>query len=192
MQRLRTYDEFQRAEVAFRTAFRKATPTDPFSPRLSSRLLLYPIDYTVLESAQFDALATASARIGMSRAYFAGYGGEGGDWGKTHSHGLVDLHRYEDYRHGNGSAPLEHFLFAPQGEWGLVTSDGEYALVGGAPDFVADLRECLNYDAEETLRAFISDWREIGLASGSVEWVPTLLRHVFGAEEASRRWTDLA
>jgi len=69
-----------------------------------------------------------------------------------------------------------------------VTSDGQYAVVGGAASFVADLRESLGFDQEAALQAFVRDWRETGRAGGSVEWIPRLLDHVFGPGEGLRLW----
>lgn len=183
-------EQLQQAESAFRAVFAKANYTDPFNPRLGSRLLVYPIDYTILEPAQFEAVGAASIRSGAPQAYVAGYGGEELGWSGTYDHRLVDLHNYEDYRPSGGSRNLEHFLFAPNGEWGLVTSDGEYALVAGTAPFMANLQDSLGYDQEHVLRAFISDWRESARAGASVEWVPVLLDHVLGEDKGFRLWAD--
>ena len=76
MRKLSSVEELQQAESAFRAVFARVSSTDPFQPRLGARLLLYPIDYTLLDAAQFEAVATASIHAGVERLYFAGYGGE--------------------------------------------------------------------------------------------------------------------
>ena len=190
MGQLTTPEQLEHAESAFRAVFAEANYTEPFRPRLRSRLLLYPIDYVFLDAGQYDALGTASIRAGVSAAYLAAFGGEEEGWGGTYGHRFVDLHSYADYRFGAGTSPLEHFLFAPTAEWGLVTSDGEYALVAGADSFVAEIRSLLDYNEDGVVRAFVSDWREIERAGGSAEWMPRLLRHIFGAEKQSRLWKD--
>lgn len=142
----------------------------------------------MLNRSQFDAVAAASLRLGVPNAYFVGFGGEDAGWGGTHGHSLVDLGSYDDYRLAEGASALEHFLFAPGGEWGLVTSDGEYALVGGQPTFIADLRDRLSYDQEAVIRSFVSEWREAGQAGASIEWVPPLLDQVLGPDKGLERW----
>jgi hypothetical protein len=185
---LATTGELARAESTFRRVFAKANYTDPFSDNLSARLLLYPIDYTIFDRRQYEAVAMAAHRAGSDRAYFAGYGGEDQGWGGTYGHGVVDLCSYDDYRGANASGALEHFLFGLEGDWGAVTSDGEYALLGGTPSFAAAVIEALGYEQERVVRAFVSDWRAAGKAGASVAWVPSVLDHVLGAGEGSRAW----
>lgn len=169
--------------------FAKVDYTEPFHSRVAARLLLYPIDYTILDPAQFQAVAAASLRIGIDCAYLVGFSGKNADWGVTYGHRLVDLRNYDDYASFEDASNLEHFLFAPTGAWGLVTSDGEYALIGSSKTFAADIRDQLSYEPEETVRRFVSDWREAEQEGATVEWVPTLLDHVFGVGEGSKRWS---
>ncbi len=138
--------------MAFRAVFARVSSTDPFQPRFGARLLLYPIDYTLLDAAQFEAVATASIHAGVERPYFAGYGGEEAGWGGTYGHRLVDVRSYDDYRYDDdGFIIIEHFLFAPRGECALVTSYGEYAIVAGTETFLDDLRSALGYDEVRAL-----------------------------------------
>jgi hypothetical protein len=188
VQQLTTPAELQRAEAAFRNAFAKASYTDPFSEALPARLLLYPIDYTLLDAEQVEAVARAARRYGNNPAYFAGFGGEERGWGGTYGHCLVDLGSFDDYRGANKVGNLEHFLFGMSGEWAAVTSDGEYALVAGDEPFVREVAAALDYDQDQVLRSFISDWREAGGAGASVQWVPALLDHILGEGEGSRAW----
>lgn len=180
--RVTTRRHLQEAAAAFRKVFAKASATEPFVPRLHARLLLYPIDYTVLDPSQFEAVARASLRAGMSSAYFANYGREDSGWDGTYGHRLVDLHSYADYRFVDGYAPLEHFLFPSSGDWGLVTSDGRYALVAGSEDFISDIRSALELDQRAVIRDFVSEWRDMERAGGSVDWVPLVLKHVSGPD----------
>jgi hypothetical protein len=82
--------------------------------------------------------------------------------------------------------PLEHFLFAPRGEWGVVTSHGQHAVVGGTQGFIGDVRARLRYDEAATVRAFVADWTEMAEAGATVDWVPVLLDHVLGAGHGRR------
>lgn len=183
-----TPEVLERVESAFRQVFRQPNYTAPFGSELKARLLLYPIDYTILDKDQHGAVAAAARRSGASDAYFAGYGGEDRGWGGTYSHGVVSLSSYDDYRRANAVGTLEHFLFGSDGAWGVVTSDGEYALVGGDRPFIDAVTTALAYDQEATVRAFVADWREAEEAGASVEWVPRLLEHVLGPEQGAQLW----
>lgn len=179
--------ELQQAEAAFRRAFAKASYTDPFGTSVRSRLLLYPIAYTILNPEQYAALGAASG-ASCRRAYFAAFGGEERGWGGTYAHRLVDLSSYDEYVGANPAGTLEHFLYGIGGDWGLVTSDGEYALLGGNEAFVASFADALGYDQDLALKTFIYDWREAEQAGASVGWVPILLDHVLGPGQGRRAW----
>lgn len=181
-----TSGELQKAQLQFQNVFARVSSTRPFHERMSGRLLLYPIDYVFLDRAQFAALSAVSIHAGVHTAYFAGFGGEGTGWAGTSGHRLVRLGDYEDYSSTAGDTDVEHFLFAAGGEWGVVTSDGEYAVVGGSEQMVSHLREALRYDQESVLQSFIRNSREMAAAGGATAWVPLLLQHVMGAEEAGR------
>jgi hypothetical protein len=189
---LTTVHELELADAAFQQVFGKASDVDPFDPRIVARLLLYPIDYTSLDRTQFEAVATAAAQIGETTAYWAGFGGEEAGWGGTYDHRIVDLGDHDGYEMKDGRHPfLEHFLYSPGGEWGVVTSRGSaFALVGGSEEFIATVRGRLAYDEERVVREFVSDWRELETGGASVDWVPVLLDHVLGAGEGSRRWKE--
>jgi hypothetical protein len=182
MQLLDTPDELQQAESAFARVFRKAESTEPFQPGIGSRLLLYPVDFVTLDEPYFKAVAKASITIGVETAYLAAYIHPGGTWGDTYGHRLLELRSYEEYRSrpNDDAVILEHFLFAPTAEWGLVTSDGQYAVLGGSVEFVRSVRDTLAYDQEHVVRAFVSDWEEMARIGATVDWVPNLLRHVLG------------
>ena len=101
---------------------------------------------------------------------------------------MLDLSSYEEYRSANPVGDLEHFLFARTGEWAAVTSDGDYALLGGIGAFTADIMRALQYDREKVLLQFVADWHTQGNNGASVEWVPKLLDHVLGAGKGSHVW----
>jgi hypothetical protein len=174
------------AGKAFRNVFARANAVDPFAPHVEGRLLLYPIDYVRLDKPQFEALAEASANLGGATAYLAAYG-EGGGWEATHSHYLIALDDYATYRALSGQT-LEHFLFDAGGEWGLVTADGGYALLGGSGAFSERVRHALGYDQHSVMCAFVKDWREEQTEGARVDWVPTVLDHLLGPGQGTVRW----
>jgi hypothetical protein len=185
---LATPVELERAEAAFHRAYANAGSTTPFRDALSARLLLYPIDYTLLDRHQFESLADAARASDATSAYLAGFGGEAAGWPGTYGHCIADLTSYDEYRNANPVYPLEHFLYAPSGAWGLVTFHGEYALVAGSDRFIADLARRLEYDETRAVNAFVRDWRAAGEAGASTEWAVPLLDHVLGRGVGDPAW----
>lgn len=187
--RLTTPEELDRARSAFRRVFAKATDVDPFADHVTSRLLLYRIDYTGLEREQFDAIASASRAEGIHRAYLVGLPGEyNPTWEATWGHFMIDLVSYVEYNAAWEFGPMvEHFLFAEDGSWGVATSHGEYALVGGSSSFIASVREALVYDEQEGVEQLVSDFRAMLEGGSSAAWVGIMLAHVFGPA-ARARW----
>jgi hypothetical protein len=188
MARLITPEEFQDMESSFRSVFSQGDPAEPFVAEITGRLLLSPIDYTLLDRIQFEAVAAASLSRGIESAFHAEFGRDDVRWGKTYNHRTVDLQDYADYRGVDDALSVEHFLFSPTGGWGVVTSDGEYAVIGGDTSFVDDVRRRLGYEDEIVLNAFVTKWRELEQAGAVVHWVPKLLDHVLGRGEGRRRW----
>jgi len=148
------------------------------------------LDYTLLTPVQFQAVAGASIRGGMSEAFLVGDGGEPGGWGATYGHRLLNLRNDAEYRSDDGPASLEHFLYARDGVWGLVTSDAEYAVMAGPRTFIADVSDQLDLDLEAAARALVTEWRALEGAGATAGWVPVLLSHVLGEERGTRLWLE--
>lgn len=179
--RLVTFEDFQWAEAAFRRLFARACDVSPFADEVGARLLLCPTRCLRLAPRQFEAVAAASAELGVVRAYSAGWSGEEGGWGATCGHRHVDLGGYESYVADLPAGAVGGFLFAPRGEWGVVTSALDYAVVGGPPRFVAAIRRTLEYDELAALERFVAEWQELAEVGAAIEWLPRLLDHVGAA-----------
>jgi hypothetical protein len=191
MRTLETHEQLRRAEAAGREVFRSfdVGTSHPFRDSIEARLLVYPIDYTMLAPEQFGAVAAAAAIVGDKTAYFAAYGNPEADWRGTSEHGVVALGDFLDYKPERNALILEHLLYSPQGAWGLATSDGEYAVVGGSHDFVDTLRHHLPQREDEAVKAFVRDWTEIGRGDGA-GWLRPLIEHVYGEARAARMWDE--
>jgi hypothetical protein len=176
--RLVTCEDFQWAEAAFRRLFARACDVSPFADEVAARLLLCPTRCLRLAPRQFEAVAAASADLGVVRAYSAGWSGEEGAWGTTSGHRHVDLGSYESYVADLPAGAVGGLLFAPRGEWGVVTSALDYALVGGPPPFVAAIRRTLEYDEPAALERFVAEWQELADVGATIDWLPRLLDHV--------------
>ena len=188
---LETAEELRRAEAAGREVFRSFDDgtSQPFRKSIEARLLVYPIDYTMLEPEQFGALAAAAATVGDRTAYLAGYGDPEAGWHGTYDHRVVALDDFLDYK-PKGQLILEHMLYSPQGAWGVATSHGDYAVAGGRQSFVDALRRHLPQRENEAVEAFVRDWREIGRGGGHVDWLRPLIEHLYGEHRAATVWSD--
>lgn len=193
MRTLETPEELRRAEAAGSEVFRAfdARTSQPFRESIEARLLVYPIDYTMLEPEQFGALAAAAATVGDRTAYLAACGSPEAGWRGTYEHCLVALDDFLDYKPKRDALVLEHLLYSPQGAWGLATSDGEYAVAGGPQSFVDTLRRHLPQREDEAVKALVRDSMEVGRDGDYVEsWLRPLIEHVYGEDRAVMMWDE--
>ncbi|MEJ7567735.1 MAG: hypothetical protein WKF41_05660 [Gaiellaceae bacterium] len=150
-------------------------------------MLIYPISYTMLGREQFGAVAEAAASVGDATAYLVPYGSLEADWAGTYDHRLVAL-EYTDYEL-EGTLVLEHLLYSPEGKWGVVTSHGDFALVGGTQTVIDAVRGGITADEELMTRAFVRDWRDIGRRGGEIGWLLPLLVHLYGEARTHELWS---
>jgi hypothetical protein len=192
MEALDTPEQLREAETVAHRVFQSiGTGTrNPFREQIEARTLIYPIDYTMLDEGQFQAVGAAAASVGDQSAYLAPYGTLEAGWAGTYDHSLVALDSYSDYRPG-GALILEHLLYSPHGTWGLVTSDDGEALVGGSQGFVKVLRDRLAEKEGVMVRAFVRDSKDMGRGGGNVEWLQPLLVHLYGKARAQRLWDEV-
>lgn len=184
MKRLTTSDEFRSAEAAARRVFRSFDASRPFRERMEARMLLYPINYTMLTVEQFRALAEAATAVGDDTAYVVPYAVADASWESTYDHGVVELHAFSDYS-PEGTLILEHLLYSPQGRWGLVTSDGGDALLGGSQAFIEAVGEALPEGEEARMvKTFVRDSQYLGRSGGDIDWLHPVLAHLYGETKA--------
>lgn len=160
----------------------------PFHEAISDRMLIYPIDYTMLTPDQFGAVAAGAEVVGDTYAYVVSYGTLEAGWAGTYDHRLVGLNDYRTYR-PRGAVVLEHLLYSPSGSWGVITSDGGEAVVGGPWAFIDRVRSNLPESEELMATAFVRDQKAVGHGGGNIEWLRPLLRHLYGDAKAEHYWT---
>src|SRR4051812_18446945 len=103
----------QSARSAFERVFDPRWDVAPFRPQLPDRVLMYPVDYTMLEPEQFGAVAAAvDAATSEDEAFLAALGEPGSGWGGTYDHAVVALGDYASYKPPD-TLVLEHTLFSP-------------------------------------------------------------------------------
>jgi hypothetical protein len=185
--RLTTLEEFVGAEAAFSSVFACASDIEPFQASVEARLLLSPTRGFGLSEKHFAAVAAGAAASGVHRAFFAGWSGDDGAWGATHGHRHVDLGSYGSYLAGADCSSIGQFLFAPRGEWGIVASALDYALIGGSATFVDEIAARLDYDADAELERFLVTWHELADVGACVDWLTPLVNHLVAGERPSPR-----
>jgi hypothetical protein len=187
--RLLSPDDVRSAEKAATRVYQSIGTgvSEPFRAQLGARMLIYPTDYTMLTSEQFQALSAGAALMGDTSAYVVPYGTLDAGWAGTYDHRLIDLGNYGDYR-PPGALVLEHLLYSPTGRWGIVTSDGGEAIVGGSDAFVEEIRSQVGDAEEDMAMAFVRDQRAVGQGGGNIEWLRPLLRHIYGDVGSKRLW----
>jgi hypothetical protein len=188
MKALETPEELREAEAAAMGVFKSIglRTTEPFNEKIETRILIYPIVYTMLGREHFGAVADAAAAVGDAVAYLAPYGDLEAGWRGTYDHRLVQLDDFSEYKPSDALI-LEHLLYSPKGAWGVMTSHGDFALAGGSPTFVETLRGHLP-EQEATARAFVRDWKDLGRGGGNIEWLRPLLVHLYGEVKADNLW----
>ena len=83
---------------------------------------------------------------------------------------------------------LENVLYSPSGQWGIMLSHEEHALLGGSTQFMSRLHDKLPPDS---LEEFLSFWKYArDHYQANIEWLPKQLIHVYGYETAQRLLSD--
>jgi len=106
----------------------------PFTARLSDRDLLFPVSFE-LEAGQLAALRGAAATVGDDSAFLlllAGTPDEPHYWELP----SADASPYEPF-----DFLLENALLSPSGQWGMLISSEDHAVIAGAPVFMQVIRE---------------------------------------------------
>lgn len=81
--------------------------------------------------------------------------------------------------------PLQNVAYSPAGSWGMMFSDEDHSLFGGLPDIIDTVQQMVpNLDRQ--VLDFLKAWEDYSYHYGSnVEWIPRLLNHVYGEEQAA-------
>jgi hypothetical protein len=140
---LTTSQELKRSQTAARKVFAAFGDDQPFRRRVKARLLVYPVDYTMLSSQQFGALAAAAAAVGERTAYLAAYGGSEAGWSGTYDHRLIGLDDFHAYKPSPDALILEHLRRGGGGQSADTRLDGDRPERRVHWVAVAALRACL-------------------------------------------------
>jgi hypothetical protein len=183
-------DRQRRAGRQFDTLFRALDPySEPFNVTASARLLLYPIEGFFLDEQQFRAIADASLENGDATGFLVpALSWEGqAEWDKRTMWELDLNNPTVSYYGGPENDPFVWItaMFGSNGGWGVVTSDEEFALVGGDEQVVAKIVARLPEHPTEMIDQLIEDVDDLYERLGiKTEWLFKVLQHVVGSARA--------
>jgi hypothetical protein len=136
----------------------------PFSGRFTDVLPFFPTDGYHLTQTQYAAVCDAALKQGDSAFCLSVIEYEGGAFWNCGHHWWCRFPSYEEYR----ALPLvlENSLYSPHGDWGLLVSHEDHALVAGGAAFLEELRR--------SYTAFSQDLRELKATwagKPNAEWI---------------------
>ena len=190
------------AGTVFRRVFRSGDLyCEPFSDNLHDRLLLFPTDLFLLTEAQFACLARAAASRGEDWAFLTEIA-ESDRW--THAPSnvwILELTDYDGYADPQpepsvalageavwlrtGEKPtigtVPNAIYSPNGEWGILVSDRDDALVAGSSTFMRIMRACLPMSQSEMLRKWVDEYRDEGETTNG--WMAKVSQHLHLRDE---------
>jgi hypothetical protein len=185
--------EFQtEAEVVLRRVFVNDDPYDqPFATGMHVRKILYEFWYE-LELPLLEAVMTAASDQGDRGFYVSVLERPAAKAQNRPYHWYVPFSDIAAYHLLVG--PLQNAIYSPNGRWGIMASDEHHALPGGTVAFVKMIQKFIP-NLENQVYEFLETWCANRANYGSkLDWLPGLLRHIYGSETAERllREADLA
>ena len=187
------------AEHAFRRIFATDNPSaseEVFTPNIVSRRILHPCYGDVEPQLLMDAIMAAAASLGDAGCYIF----VAGLVFNKPRHGYISISEFSipridpETRLGLDLSS-DFFIYSHRGKWGVALSSAHYGLLGGSPEFIEVVRAVFP-ELDEQVYEFLQYWREEkddALRRGRPDyisplgnWLPQLLTHVYGAEEAEK------
>jgi len=155
---------------------------EPFTAAITQRCVLYP----VLFDAGYPwrlAIAIAAATVGDVAVFRTDTEHARGRSWHLYTQ-LTDQDTGFPYK--SAESMVEYALYSPAGSWGVLVSHESHAVAGGSARFIATLAANLTQPLAQQLDAFLREWkwRQTEWKS-QLDWLPQLLRHLYGAERAA-------
>ena len=187
------------AEPAFRLVFTTNNPSADegvFTPNISSRKILHPCYSYVEPQSLMEAIIAAASNLGDAGCYILLTCELPG----KPRHCYISLSEFADPEISPETQLgltfiSDYFIYSERGKWGLALSGANYGLLGGSPKFIEEVRAGFP-ELDEQVYEFLQYWRDErddALSRGLPDyispignWLPQLLTHVYGAEEAEK------
>ena len=158
----------------------------PFQPTMQPRLLLYWFRYGLLENEAWLVPVTEAIRaLGEDGFYLT----ELGQPGPEPHHWYVPIDEAGLYI--KTIYPRENAIYSTRGHWGIICSEEDHAIVAGPQGFIDIIYRSVP-DWDYRLNLFLENWKGYYEQNNriKIDWLPTLLSHVYGTEKAKKMLQD--
>jgi hypothetical protein len=177
-------EEFNRSvKTAFDSVFKNVNPYGkPFQPKIHSRLLLYNYRWS-LDKPWLDPVIKAIEVMGEQGFYVTVFSRlEIEDLPKNYGHWYVPINEVNQY--GSKVFSQESAIYSVSGQWGIVCSDYDHALLGGTQLLVDEIQKSVP-DLEYRVKEFLEVCKEYNKNRGvDLDWLLPQLEHIYGFEKA--------
>ena len=176
----------QEMKTRFKDVFNGIDPfKEIFKDSIQEKLILFPTEGYYLSHKQFEALIRAVEFIGENEIYISEIESENDSFASSQSisesyqckhwivKDLIDISEYSKIL-----IVVENAIYSSLGNWGLVISHEEHAVLGGTSEFMKKFKD--NYDSwEEDIDEFKKSWEyKKDIHNLNLDWLPILIRHL--------------
>jgi hypothetical protein len=161
----------------------------PFATNVEIRRLLYPVSTTLRRSNPelLDALFSSAKKLG-DKGFFLSLitrpPAMEQDRPYHWYYPFTDMSGYESSKY---AFAMEQVLYSPTGQWGMMISFEDHALLGSSIQFFDTLQTILpDFDNIKQVQKFLANWKyykeEFGPKFNTdITWISVLLTHIYGA-----------
>jgi hypothetical protein len=184
MRALSEEDFAREAKPVYEHVFATGNPFEsPFTSVLESRMILFPVHY-MMETSLARAITKASAQLNENSFYLSVLERPTDEEHDRPYHWHIGFSEFEQYRSLGYPFVLENAVYSDRGTWGLMFSHERHAVLGGPAEFVQVVAQELPKLTDQ-VENFVETWKKNQKRLGSkVDWLPRLLKHVYGDERA--------
>lgn len=181
---LRRIDAPDRLKTVFWSLFQSNDPFgEVFRDSMPVRLILCPTNGYYLNQHQFNAMIRTAKAINESHIFLSEIEGINSFSEQPNENGYVGSHfevsvpcNYEDYI--NTMLAVENALYSPTGQWGIIISHEEHAVIGGERSFMEKFKQYYP-DWSNGLSKFRQMWEcNAKKFNSDTSWIDTFLNHV--------------
>jgi hypothetical protein len=188
------------AAPALHRIFVHEDPFDqPFASTAEERRLLYPVDCVLgrRQTQLLDIIISSAKAVGDSGCYLSITWRPAPQDQDEPYHWYFHVSEIDEYRGLKKRREheslyyayiLEHVLYSPSGQWGIMISLESHALLGCSSVFLSSMHRAIpGFDDLKQILPFLSDWKYYATKRGAdVSWIPGLLTQTYGAQTAQQ------
>ncbi|NJL56664.1 hypothetical protein HC928_17015 [bacterium] len=172
------------AQPALHRVFIREDPyAEPFAPVIQHRRLLFEYMYE-METPLLDAVIRAAKSQGEHGFYVSIYDRPPEAEQQQPYHWYISFAEIGSYHLLVG--PLTNFVYSPHGSWGIMATYEHFGLLGGNEAIITSIAHDIP-DLDSQVFEFLRYWEwNAQNYSSVVNWVPGVLRHIYGRERANK------